>query len=454
MSNPNLKISRKPTENPEIFKARRQKIAKAILGKDGETTALIVASHPELIRNHDVGYFYRQDSNMYYLTGFEEPESILLLRPGKSPESIMFVRNKDVERETWDGFRFGPEGTQKEFGIDQVYSIDQFKTKSVELLTGFENVYYRMYKNKEADHLVEKVLTDLKASSGRSGYGLLTIKDADTFLGEFRLVKDQTDLVNLRKACQISADAHVVAMKKTKPGMTERQVQAVMVEEFYRQGSAREGYNFIVASGNSATTLHYNFNDQVCEDGELLLIDAGAEYNYYTGDITRCYPVNGKFSAAQKSIYQGVLKIQKEIINFVKPGLFFKDLHEMATNLLVDLMFELNLVKGRKEDVIKSGEHKKYYPHGVGHWLGMDVHDAGLYFIKGKPRPIEPGMVFTVEPGLYIPGTDKTAPPELRGIGVRIEDNILVTEKGCEVLTSAVPKEITDIEAIVGTQAK
>lgn len=453
MNSNHLKINRKPTENPEIFKARRSQVIKSILAKDGDTTALIVASHPELIRNDDVHYLYRQDSNLYYLTGFEEPESILLLRPGKNPESVMFVRNKNIERETWDGFRFGPEGTQKEFGIDQVFSIDQFVSKSTELLSGYENVYYRLFKNKEVDHLIETLLLELKRSFGRSGYGLLSIKDADTFLGEFRLIKDQSDLVNQRKACEISAQAHIKAMKGTKPGMTERQVQALLVSEFYKHGAAREGYNHIVASGNSATTLHYNFNDQVCENGELLLIDSGAEYNYYSGDITRCYPVNGKFSAAQKKVYAGVLKVQKEIINFIKPGIFFKDLHEMGTSLLVDLMFELNLVSGRKEDVIKSLEYKKYYPHGVGHWLGMDVHDAGLYFIKGKPRPIEPGMVFTVEPGLYIPGHDKSAPEELRGIGVRIEDNILVTHQGCEVLTSAVPKEIADIEAIVGTEA-
>lgn len=449
----NLKTSRKPTENPEIFKQRRKKVAQAILDKDGKETALIVGSHPELIRNDDVNYLYRQDSNLYYLTGFEEPESILLLRPGKHPESVMFVRNKNIERETWDGFRFGPEGTQKEFAIDQVFSIDQFESKTIELLAGYENVYYRMYKNEETDHHFKNILLGLKRAFGRSGYGLLSVKDADIFLGEFRLIKDQTDLVNQRQACEITAQAHLKAMKKTKPGIKERQLQGLLYSEFTQQGAAREGYNFIVASGNSATTLHYNFNDQVCENGELLLIDAGAEYNYYSGDITRTYPVNGKFTEAQKKVYAGVLKVQKEIIDYIKPGIFFKDLHEMATQKLVDLMFELNLVSGRKEDVIKSLEYKKYYPHGVGHWLGMDVHDAGLYFIKGQPRPIEPGMVFTVEPGLYIPGADIAAPAELRGIGVRIEDNVLVTENGCEVLTSSVPKEISEIEAVVGAEA-
>jgi Xaa-Pro aminopeptidase len=450
MNQNSLKTNRVPTENIEIFKSRREKVIKAILKDHGDSTALLVASHPELIRNDDVHYFYRQDSNMYYLTGFEEPESLLLIRPGKTPESVMFVRNKNIERETWDGFRFGPEGTKQSFGFDEVYSIDQFSAKAVELLSGYENLFYRLFKNKEADRIVENLLLDLKRAFGRSGYGLLSIKDADTFLGEFRLHKDQYDLANQRQACQISAEAHVKAMRGTKPGMSERQVQALLVSEFYQKNAAREGYNFIVASGNSATTLHYNFNDQICEDGELLLIDAGAEYNYYSGDITRCYPVNGKFSEAQKKVYEGVLKVQKQIIAAIKPGLFFKDLHAMGTDLLIDLMFELNLVSGRKEDVLKSLEYKKYYPHGVGHWLGMDVHDAGLYFIKGEPRPIKPGMVFTVEPGLYIPATDKTAPIELRGIGVRIEDNILVTETGCENLTSAVPKEISEIEAIVG----
>lgn len=439
-------VHRKPTENIQIFKHRRERVAKAM----SPHSALIVAAHPELIRNDDVHYPYRQDSNLYYLTGFEEPESFLLLRPGQSPESVMFVREKNIERETWDGFRFGPEGTKTEFGIDEVYPISSFAAKAAELLKGYDEVYYRLFKNSEADKLVQNLLLDLKRIYGRSGYGLLTIKDADTFIGEFRLKKDDDDLRNQRMACEISAQAHLKAMKMTKPGVTERQIQGLLTSEFYSRGSAREGYGFIVASGNNATTLHYNFNDQICEDGELLLIDAGSEFNYYSGDITRTYPVNGKFSPAQKRVYEGVLKVQKEIINYIKPGIYFKDLHAMGTDLLTQLMLDLGLVSGRKEDVIQSLEYKKYYPHGIGHWLGMDVHDAGLYMIRGEARPIEAGMVFTVEPGLYIPATDPSAPAEYRGIGVRIEDNILVTEKGCENLTASVPKEIADIEAVVG----
>lgn len=435
---------RKPTENPEIFKKRRTKVISKLNG-----AALLVAAHPEQVRNDDVHHFYRQDSNMYYLTGFEEPESFLLLRPNQTPETVMFVREKNIERETWDGFRFGPDGTKKDFLIDEVYTISQFEEKAVELLKGYEDIYYRLYKNQEADEKVQKVLSTLKRAQGRTGYGLLTIRDADTFLGEFRLRKDEDDLTNQRKACQISAEAHVAAMKFVKPGVNERHVQAVISHEFHMKGAARVGYPYIIASGASATTLHYNFNDQICKNGDLLLIDAGAEYNYYSGDITRTFPVNGKFSSAQKKVYQGVLNIQKEIIALIKPGLYFKDLHKMAEEKLTDLMFELNLLSGKKEDVMKTNEHRKYYPHGIGHWLGMDVHDSGLYFIKGEARPIEAGMCFTVEPGLYIPLDDKNAPEELRGIGVRIEDNIVVTPYGCDNLTTAVPKEIDEIEKLM-----
>jgi Xaa-Pro aminopeptidase len=220
------------------------------------------------------------------------------------------------------------------------------------------------------------------------------------------------------------------------------------------QGADREGYNTIVASGNNATTLHYNFNDQVCRDGDLILIDAGAEYQYYTGDITRTYPVNGKFTAAQKRVYEGVLAIEKEIIAHVKPGNVFKAMQERTIEYLTDFMIELKLLSGSRTQLIESLAYKKYYPHGVSHWLGMDVHDVGLSIVNGEPRKLEPGMAFTVEPGLYIPANDHSAPEELRGIGIRIEDNIVVTPTGCENLTAQCPKEIKDIEAVVGTGGK
>lgn len=436
---------RKPIEDVKIFADRRQRI-----GRDIQGAALVVAAHPEHIRNHDVGFAYRQDSNMYYLTGFEEPESILIFRPGMNPESVMFVRRRDKERETWDGFRYGPEGVEREFLIDKAYPIDEFMVHAPGLLKEVDKVYYALYKNEEADKKMQACLERTRSLQGRTGYGLLPILDADTFLGEYRVIKSEIELTNLREACEISAQAHLAAMRFTRPGVTERQIQGVLAHNFYMKGAAREGYNYIVASGNAATTLHYNFNDQVCKDGDLLLIDAGAEYNYYTGDITRTYPVNGKFTDEQARVYQGVLNVQKQIIDYIKPGIVFKDLHEMGTSLLTDLMLELGLLSGRKEDLISALQQKRYYPHGIGHWLGMDVHDAGLYFQKGVPREVEPNMCFTVEPGLYIPADESGAPQKYRGIGVRIEDNVRVTSHGCENMTSSVPKEIADIEKVVG----
>lgn len=436
---------RKPIFDMNIFAERRKKLAEQVPG-----AAIVVAAHPEQIRNHDVGHPYRQDSNLFYLTGFEEPESFLVIRPGLSPESVMFVRRRDLERETWDGFRYGPEGVEREFKIDKVYPIDEFEKVVPSLLKEVDKIYYRLYKNPAADTTIQTVLQSVRQQQGRTGMGLLPIYDADTLIGEMRLFKSDYELTQLREACEISAQAHLAAMRFTRPGVSERQVQGVLAHHFYMKDSAREGYGFIVAAGNNGTTLHYNFNDQICKDGDLLLIDAGAEYNYYTGDITRTFPVNGKFTEEQARVYQGVLDVQKQIIDYVKPGVIFKDLHEMGASLLTDLMLNLGLLSGRKQDVISALQHKKYYPHGIGHWLGLDVHDAGLYYRKGEARPLEANMCFTVEPGLYIPADDTSVPKHFRGMGIRIEDNIRVTSSGSENMTSSAPKEISDIEKVVG----
>ncbi len=436
---------RTPLHAANLFAERRRRIGDKMIG-----SALIIANHPEYSRNADTGHIYRPDSNLFYMTGFEEPESMLLFRPGQSPETVMFVRRKDPERETWDGFRYGPELTEKHFQVDKAYPIEDFASVAPKLLVGMDKLYYRMFKNPEADALVQAALCSQMKVQGRTGYGLLPIYDADAFLGEHRVIKSEFEISLLREACEITAQGHLQAMRSTRPGATERQIEGLLIHQFMSRGAARVGYNSIVASGNSATTLHYVFNDQVCKDGELLLIDAGAEYCYYTGDVTRTFPVNGKFTPAQKQVYEGVLRIQKAIIAAIKPGLLFKEMHDMAADFLTDLMLELGLFKGRKEDIMESNAFRKYYPHGVGHWLGMDVHDSGYYFVDSQPRPIEPNMCFTVEPGLYIPRNDMSAPEQLRGIGVRIEDDIRVTANGCEVLTAAVPKEVSDIESIVG----
>lgn len=436
---------RKPTFDMNIFAQRRANLASQIQGG-----ALVVASHPEYIRNDDVHFAYRQDSNLFYLTGWEEPESVLIYRPGMKPETVMFVRRKDVERESWDGFRYGPEGCEREFGIDKCYPIEDLQKIAPQLLKETDRIYYRLFKNREMDEQVNQILQTVKRLQGKMGYGLLSIHDADIMIGESRLVKSEYELTQLREACEISAQAHLAAMRFTRPGVTERQVQAVLAHQFYMRGSSREGYNYIVASGDAATTLHYNFNDQICKDGDLLLIDAGAEFNYYTGDITRTYPVSGKFTDEQARVYEGVLKVQKDLIDYVKPGITFNELQEMGASLLTDVMLDLGLLSGRKDDVMQALHHKKYYPHGIGHWLGMDVHDAGLYFKKGEPRPLETNMCFTIEPGIYIPANDTSVAAKYRGIGVRIEDNIRVTSNGSENMTSSVPKEMADLEKVVG----
>ncbi len=439
-----LIMSRQPQESIDLFVQRRKTVGKKILG-----SAIILVAPPESIRNHDVHYHYRQSSSLYYLTGFEEPESVLIFRPGMTPETVMFVRKKDPERETWDGFRYGPEATQSVFKIDQCYPIDEFETKSVALLKGIESVYYRLSQNPDADAAVQRILVNVSKSQGRTGLGLLPIHDAEELIGEARLIKSDAEITNLRKACQISAEIHMEAMQYVRPGMNEREIHGYLLYQMMKRGAAREGYGAIVASGNNATTLHYVFNDQVCKSGELLLIDAGAEYNFFTGDITRTFPVTGHFTDEQAQIYEAVLKVQKSLISSLRPGLTFKELQDSGTQMLTEVMLELGLLEGRKSDIIEAQEHKRYYPHGIGHWLGMDVHDAGLYFIKGQPRSIEENMCFTIEPGLYIPSHDTKAPARYRGIGIRIEDNLRISRDGSENMTSLVPKEIKDIEKLM-----
>jgi Xaa-Pro aminopeptidase len=436
---------RRPNFDMNVFRERRAQLAAMAKG-----SVFIIPAHPEYIRNHDVHYPYRQDSNLFYLTGFEEPGSVLVFRPGMTPETVLFVRPKDVVQETWHGFRYGPEAVEREFKIEKSYLISEFDKMIVDLIKPAERIYYRWNINRQWDEKLLGILDQARAGVGRTGRGHQPVFDSWDVIGELRLRKSAYDVSIMRKACEISANAHIEAMKFTRPGVTERQVQGVLLGSFYMQGADREGYGTIVASGGNATTLHYVFNDQPCRDGDLLLIDAGAEYQYYTGDITRTFPVNGKFTAPQRRVYEAVLKIQKELVANVKPGMLFKSMQERTIEYMTDLMLELKLLSGSRTSLIESLAYKKYYPHGVGHWLGMDVHDVGLHVLNGEPRKLEPGMAFTIEPGLYIPANDMDAPEELRGIGVRIEDNIVVTPAGCENLTASAPKEIADLEAIIG----
>lgn len=437
---------REPLVDISIFKKRRTQLANKI--KDG---VLVLSSSPEHLRNHDSHYEYRQDSNFFYLTGFEEPESVFVFRPGLKPESILFVRKKDPLRETWDGFRYGPAAAQKVFEIDEVYEFSELSKRLPDLLKPTRHVYHLLRQYNRFDELIFDALEEVKISLGRSGRGHLSIHDPSEILGEMRLFKTPEEQEWQKKACDISAEAHIAAMKFVRPGVNERQVKGVLLQKFLELGSERVGYNPIVASGGNATTLHYVFNDQVCKNGDLLLIDAGAEFNYYSGDITRTFPINGNFSQSQKLVYEKVLYIQKAILKMIKPGVVFEELQNTTIDLITAALIELKLLKGDKTELIKNNAYKKYYPHGVSHWLGMDVHDAGLYMIDGKSRKIEANMCFTVEPGIYIPVDDELAPNEFRGIGVRIEDDIIVTQDGYVNLTMKAPKEIADIEELMGS---
>jgi len=439
---------RKSRINVEIFKNRRRHLAQLI-----PNCALVLPAWPEYIRNADGHHNYRPESSLYYLTGFEEPESVLVFRPGRTPETVMFVRQKNVERETWDGFRFGLEGAKDVFAYDQTYDIHDFEKVAPELLRGSDRVYYSMFRNKEFDEKFGNVMLSVHGWRPRLGQGMPAIEDAMALMGEMRIRKTEDEIEAMRLAAQISAEAHIEVMKHTKAGVSERALHGIFLKEVMERGAFGEAYGGIVASGNNATTLHYRFNDAVCKAGEMLLIDCGAEYMYYSGDITRTYPVNGKFSPVQKRIYGKLLKLQKDLCNMVKPGAIFADLQKHTIAQICEILSEEKLLKGSADEIQKAGTYTKYYPHGVSHLLGLDTHDVGTLVAKGEPRAMEPGWTLTIEPGIYFPANDMTIPEELRGLGIRIEDDVLVTHDGVEIMTKAVPKEMEEMEALIGAKA-
>lgn len=434
--------------DPKVtFQKRRESLVSAQPG-----TVFIFPANLEMLRNPDVYYPHRQESNFYYLSGFEEPESWLVIAPKASGlgnhKMILFVRPRDPEKELWDGPRYGVEGALSVFGADEAYTLDQFPKKLLELIQGAEQIGYRVGTAEARDRVVLGVLEDMRRNQGRAGKSVLPIYDPLETVAELRLYKSPEEIALLRKACEISATAHVAAMKEVRPGMNEYEIEALIDYTFRKNGCARVGYGSIVAGGKNATCLHYNKNNEALQDAQLLLVDAGGEYGYYTADITRTFPIGRGFTPEQAQLYDLVLKAQKEVIQIAKPGLLWTALHKKACEVLVDGLLSLGFLKGKAEDILKSGEFRKYYPHGTGHWLGMDVHDAGLYTKNGEYRKLTAGMVFTVEPGLYVQPSDISVPEKYRGIGIRIEDNILVTPSGVENLTDRAPKERADLEHI------
>jgi len=431
--------------NTQTYADRR----KRLLAKMRHGIAVIPTA-PERTRNSDSHHSYRHDSHFYYLTGFTEPEAVLVLVAGASPEagqSILFCRDKDQEREIWDGFRYGPEAARNHFGFDAAFSIKSLDDKLAELFAGQPTVHYSMGHDATWDERIVATLNRVRANVRSGAHAPDSIQDVRVALDEMRLFKDASEITEMRRAADISSGAHRRAMQATAAGKFEYEIEAEILHEFRRHGAQSPAYTSIVAGGANACILHYIENNQELKSGDLLLIDAGCELNSYAADITRTFPVNGKFTAAQRDVYEIVLGAQTAAIAQIKPGSSWNAPHEAALRVLTQGMIDLELITGSVDSAIESGAYRRFYMHRTGHWLGLDVHDAGEYKIDGEWRPLQAGMTLTVEPGLYISAADDI-PEALRNIGVRIEDDVLVTATGNDVITTA-PKSVSDIEALM-----
>lgn len=427
--------------------ARRR--AKLMSQMEPGSIAIVPSAH-EKSRNADVEYAFRQDSDFYYLTGFAEPESVLVLLPGrKHGEYVLFCRERDRMMEIWNGYRAGPEGACEDFGADDAFPIDDIDDILPGLIEGRERVYYAMGRHDTFDRKVMDWINRIrdKVRSGAQAPGEFV--DLDHMLHDLRLIKSAAELKIMRKAAEISANAHVRAMQYCEAGVMEYQLEAEIQHEFAMSGARFPAYSSIVGGGDNACILHYTENSDRLKSGDLVLIDAGCELEHYASDITRTFPVNGKFSKAQAALYDIVLDAQIAAIESVKPGEHWNTPHDITVKLISQGLIDLGLLEGTLEEVIESESYKEFYMHRAGHWLGMDVHDVGDYKLANEWRVLEAGMVMTIEPGIYVSPDNKKVAAKWRGIGIRIEDDVAVTKTGYEVLTDGVPKTIDDIEALM-----
>jgi len=416
-----------------------------MMGKGG---VAILPAAPVRVRNRDVEYPYRQDSDFYYLTGFPEPEAVAVLIPGrKQAEYILFCRESDPERETWDGRRAGQDGAMEHYGAEDAFPITDIDDILPGLLEQCERVYYTIGSNAEFDkHLLGWVNTLRSRSGAQTPHEFVAL---DHLLHDMRLYKSRAEIGALRKAAKIAAKAHKRAMAHCRPGRMEYEIEAEFLHEF-RQHDATPSYPPIVGSGANACVLHYRENNSALADGDLLLIDAGCEYDYYASDVTRTFPVNGRFSKPQRAIYELVLKAQSAAINKIRPGNHWNEPHDAAVRVITRGLVKLGLLQGSVSARVKDGSYRRFFMHRTGHWIGMDVHDVGDYKVGGEWRVLEPGMVMTVEPGIYIPARSKGVARKWWDIGVRIEDDVLVTPTGYEILSKQLPSGPDEIEALVG----
>jgi Xaa-Pro aminopeptidase len=429
--------------NIEPFRQRRLETLKRM----GAGIA-IVPTAPEQTRNRDAHFPYRADSYALYLSGFTEPEAVVVLITGEKNQSILFCREKNEEREIWDGYRYGPAAAADAFGFDAAYPIDELDEKLVELMANQPSLYYAIGHDAGWDARITQALNGVRAQARAGKRAPENIRDIRAILDAQRLFKDVSEIALMRRAGEISGEAHKRAMRATRPGKFEYEIEAELLHEFRRQGCQAPAYTSIVAGGKNACVLHYVENNQRLNDGDLLLIDAGGELDGYASDITRTFPVNGKFSGAQRDVYQLVLDAQSASIAATKPGNTFHDPHEAAVKVLAQGMLDLKLLEGTLDDVLEQESYKRFYMHRTGHWLGLDVHDAGEYKDGENWKQLQPGMMLTIEPGCYIRPADDV-PEAFHNIGIRIEDDALVTEQGCDIITQATPKTIADIEAVM-----
>lgn len=440
------------TRIPKSEYARRRK---ALMAEMEPNSIAILPAAPMYIRNRDVEHIYRQDSDFQYLSGFPEPEAVIALIPGREHgEYVLFCRERDPARELWDGLRAGQDGAISEYGADDAFPIGDIDDILPGLIEGRSRVYYAIGSNQEFDHRLMEWINTIRSKARQGAQPPNEFVALDHLLHDLRLYKSANEVKVMKHAAEISARAHIRAMQASRAGLYEYHLEAELDYEFRKGGSKMPAYGSIVAAGKNACILHYRENDAVLRDGDLVLIDAGCEIDCYASDITRTFPVSGRFSPEQKAIYELVLAANEEAFKHIAPGKHWNEAHEATVRVITAGLVELGLLQGNADELIAAEAYKPFYMHRAGHWLGMDVHDVGDYKVGGEWRVLEPGMAMTVEPGIYIAADNQDVAKKWRGIGVRIEDDLVVTRTGCEILTGGVPKAVAEIEALMAAAAE
>ncbi|UPQ82575.1 Xaa-Pro aminopeptidase [Pseudomonas knackmussii] len=440
------------TRIPKSEYARRRK---ALMAEMEPNSIAILPAAPMYIRNRDVEHIYRQDSDFQYLSGFPEPEAVIALIPGREHgEYVLFCRERDPARELWDGLRAGQDGAISEYGADDAFPIGDIDDILPGLIEGRSRVYYAIGSNQEFDHRLMEWINTIRSKARQGAQPPNEFVALDHLLHDLRLYKSANEVKVMKHAAEISARAHIRAMQASRAGLYEYHLEAELDYEFRKGGSKMPAYGSIVAAGKNACILHYRENDAVLRDGDLVLIDAGCEIDCYASDITRTFPISGRFSPEQKAIYELVLAANEEAFKHIAPGKHWNEAHEATVRVITAGLVELGLLQGNVDDLIAAEAYKPFYMHRAGHWLGMDVHDVGDYKVGGEWRVLEPGMAMTVEPGIYIAADNQDVAKKWRGIGVRIEDDVVVTRTGCEILTGGVPKAVAEIEALMAAAAE